>query len=56
MLVNVPVIDVADEPDAVPVIPVTDGADQAYVVPDGTISVPFVGVTVNEPPEQTVAV
>jgi hypothetical protein len=46
---------VAPLPDAPPVIPpVTVGADQLYVVPDGTI--PFVlltGVTVNVEPLQT---
>jgi hypothetical protein len=40
-----------------PVIPpVTVGADQLYVVPEGTISVPFVGVTVNPVPLHVVAV
>jgi hypothetical protein len=37
-------------------LPVTVGALQAYVVPVGTISVPFVGVTVNPLPLQILAV
>ena len=44
---------VADTPPVVP--PVTIGADQLYVVPDGTIPlVPFTGVTLNTVPVVTV--
>jgi hypothetical protein len=32
--------------------PVTVGADHVYVVPAGTISVPFTGVTLKLPPLQ----
>ena len=44
------------EPASVPVIPVTLGADHEYVVPDGTLSVPSTGVTVNISPEQITSV
>lgn len=37
-------------------IPDTDGADQEYVVPVGTLSVPFVGATLKLPVEQIVCV
>ena len=47
---NVPPILDAPLPSAVPVIPTTLGALQLYVVPAGTISVPFVGVTLKLPP------
>ena len=56
MFINVPPIDVSEDPAAVPVIPDTDGADQVYVVPVGTISVPFVGLTLNATLEQIVCV
>ena len=52
VFVNVPEIDVAPDPEAVPVIPTTEGADHEYVVPLGTMSVPFEGVTVKVPSEQ----
>ena len=54
LLVNVPEIADSFVPDWAPVIPVTIGADQEYVVPDGTRSVPFVGVMENDPPEHIV--
>jgi len=54
---NVPEMELAAVPAAVPVIPVTVGADHEYVVPDGiTFPLPSVGVTVNVPPEQIAAV
>ena len=56
-LVSVPVIFAAADPAAPPVIPpVTAGADQLYVVPAGTMSVPLTGVTVNITALQVVAV
>ena len=57
VFVNVPEIELAFVPAAVPVIPVTEGADQEYVVPVGIkFPLPSVGDTVNVPPEQIVAV
>jgi len=57
VFVNVPEIVEADEPEAIPVIVAEEGADHEYVVPVGTIlPLPFVGVTVNDVPEQIVAV
>ena len=56
VFVNVPEIDVAPDPAAVPVIPDTVGADHEYVVPAGTMSVPFEGLTVKVSAEQIVAV
>lgn len=56
-LVSVPLIEAALVPDASPEIPkMADGADQVYVVFDGTISEPLEGVTVNVPVLQMVAV
>jgi Fe-S cluster assembly scaffold protein SufB len=54
--VSVPEIAEAPEPDVAPEIPTAEGADQVYVVFAGTISVPFVGVTVNVPLLQIVVV
>ena len=52
-----PLIEEAFVPDANPEIPViAAGADQEYVVLAGTISVPFVGVTVKVPLLQIVVV
>jgi hypothetical protein len=54
---NVPEMELAAVPAAVPVIPVTAGADHEYFVPEGiTFPLPSVGVTVNVPPEQIAAV
>ena len=48
--VSVPLIEEALVPDASPEIPVmAAGADQVYVVFEGTISVPLEGVTVKVP-------
>jgi hypothetical protein len=48
VFVNVPEIEEADEPEAIPVIVAEEGADHEYVVPVGTIFPdPFVGDTVN---------
>ena len=53
VFVNVPEIEEADEPEAIPVIVAEEGADHEYVVPVGTIfPEPFVGATVNVDPEQ----
>jgi len=57
VLFSVPEISVAPLPEAPPVNPVPDGADQLYVVPEGTIPlVPSTGVTVNPFPLHVVAV
>src|SRR5215472_6415557 len=54
-LVSVPVILAWLVPAAPPVMPpVTVGADHVYVVPPGTISVPFTGVTLKLPPLQMI--
>ena len=57
VFVSVPATEVAELPDAKPVIPETVGADHEYVVFAGTNSEPpFEGVTVNDPAEQIVSV
>jgi hypothetical protein len=57
VLDSVPEIFVAPLPEAPPENPVPDGADQLYVVLDGTIpSVPLTGVTVNADLLHTVVV
>jgi len=54
-LERVPLIFAAFVPAVAPVMPDTEGADQEYVVPDGTNPlVPLTGVTVNVPPLQMV--
>ena len=55
-LLSVPLIFAAAAPAAPPVKPpVTAGMAQLYVVPPGTISAPFTGVTVKAVPPQVVA-
>ena len=58
VLVNVPDTEAAADPAAIPVMVAEVGADQAYVVPAGIIVAVglLVGVTVNVPPSQIVAV
>jgi hypothetical protein len=56
-LFSVPEIFEAPLPVPPPVNPVPDGADQLYVVPDGTTPlVPLAGVTVNPVPPHVVVV
>ena len=56
-LLSVPVILAWLVPAAPPVMPpVTVGADHEYVVPPGTMSVPFTGVRLKLPPLQIVCV